>query len=544
MQNSVLIGDRSDHEKTEGGGLLDGVVGGAVEFGRTGSLDALGNGKHRRSLFLVHPVDGLNHGYFALVDDVVADTPGDVMKVNLHPNTASGVQTESSSRRYRAAIDGLNQVDHDGSEGVVIFYATPPSDVSVKKAWKGDFTFEPLRTDYLEARYPTDANGLAQAATIVFPTDQNHPAPSMSRITETGLSGVSIDHGTDAVDTLLASHGTGLRRYEQIVFSGDAVFYRNNSAATTNYAVVSGTEFRSTTRALIGFISANALSLQMDNKRGNVRSSGGQVTFFYPGITALRHNGRPLDVVSRRSGQLTVTLPPGRLALEIDTTPDEQPRLPQVSVLDTVVEESAGQASVEVRLSEAASDPITVSLATARQSAVNGEDFYGTSGSVVFTSGETSKSFMIDILDDAQMEAIENFTVRIYAVDGADSGRSLAQVSIVDDDATGEPGLSVSAARVREDEKRVEVLVTLQPPATVPVRVSLASQPGQAKPAQDYYGIYEQLEFAPGQQSKRVTVEILDDTEAESSESFSVRLFNADVDIARERVSISIDDDD
>jgi len=544
MQNSVLIGNRSDHEKTEGGGLLDGVVGGAVEFGRTGSLDALGNGRHRRSLFLVHPVDGLNHGYFALLDDVEADTPGDVMKVNLHPNTASGVQTESGGQRYRAAIDGLNQVDHDGSEGVVIFYATPPSGVSVRKAWKGDFTFEPLHSDYLEARYPTDANGRAQAATVVFPTDQNHPAPDMSRIAETALSGVSIDHGAGVVDTLLASHDTGLRRYDQIAFSADAVFYRNNASATTNYAVISGTEFRSTTRALTGFSSPNALSLQMDGKRGNVRSSGGQVTVFYPGITALLHNGRPLDVVSRRSGQLTVTLPAGRLALEIDTTPNEQPRLPQVSVADTVVEESAGQASVDVRLSEAASDPITVSLATARDSAVNGEDFYGTSDSVVFAPGETSKSLRIDILDDAQAEAIENFSVRIYAVDGAISGRSLAQVSIIDDDATGEPSLSVSAARVSEDEKTVDVLVTLQPPATVPVQVSLASQPGQAIPAQDYYGIYEQLEFAPGQRSKRVSVEILDDTEAESSETFSVRLFNADVDIVQERASIRIDDDD
>ena len=40
MQNSVLIGASNDHVENEGGGLLAGVVGGDVEFGTTGSLDA------------------------------------------------------------------------------------------------------------------------------------------------------------------------------------------------------------------------------------------------------------------------------------------------------------------------------------------------------------------------------------------------------------------------------------------------------------------------------------------------------------------------
>ena len=136
----------------------------------------IASGQHERTLFLVHPVADQSHGYFALVDDVVADNPADSMRVNLHPNTATGVRTDAARMHYSAAIDGFNQYEYDGSEGVSIFYGTVPSSVSIKKAYKGDFDFDAMHSDYLEAEYPTDSSGRARAATVVFSVRSITPA--------------------------------------------------------------------------------------------------------------------------------------------------------------------------------------------------------------------------------------------------------------------------------------------------------------------------------------------------------------------------------
>ena len=58
LQNNVLIGAQSNYVNYDGSGLTNGLVGGNIEFGRTGSGRAIANGRHYRSLVFMQADDG------------------------------------------------------------------------------------------------------------------------------------------------------------------------------------------------------------------------------------------------------------------------------------------------------------------------------------------------------------------------------------------------------------------------------------------------------------------------------------------------------
>ena len=90
------------------------------------------------------------------------------------------------------------------------------------------------------------------------------------------------------------------------------------------------------------------------------------------------------------------------------------------------VEEGAGQASVEVRLSRARSTVVTVHLATADGSAQAGEDYQQLDELVTFPVGSTFQLVPLVIVDDDQEEGSETLTV---SLSNPSSGVPLAEPS-------------------------------------------------------------------------------------------------------------------
>ncbi len=545
MQNSVLIGDRNEHVENEGGGLISGVVGGSIEFGTTGSLNALGNGVHDRTLYLVHPVNANRSGYFALVDEVRADNAGAIVRVNLHPNTQSGVTTEQNNTHYRASIDGLNQKNYDGSESVDIFFGTPPAAVSVKQAWKGDFNLDPLKSDYLEARYATNGQRLAYAATVIFPSDQLHPRASLSRIATGGFSGVRVTHPDSARDVLLASAGSSEHEYNGLRFQAKSLLYSADaSGAISAYAVASGRRFIGSGQNKLGFDSAAPVSVQMDAAAGHIQTSGGEITFVSPSVTGVRVNGREADVIARGTDSVRIALPSGRHRIEL--TDDPLQPSPQVGAQPVTVSEGAGIASVRITLSQASTSPVSVLVATLRDSAINGQDFYGLTQTVRFAPGDRQKTVNIRLLDDGIVEGTESFRLRLIEAEGASIDTPGVTVTITDNDLDTRPTLSVSNIRVNESVGNALVTVRLQPESSTPVTVDIATAALTARPGVDYWGTYRSLRFAAGVSELRVPVTILDDSAVEPAETLLFRLFGVvgNAGVGNETATIEIVDDD
>lgn len=87
----------------------------------------------------------------------------------------------------------------------------------------------------------------------------------------------------------------------------------------------------------------------------------------------------------------------------------------QFSVNSIKITEDLGILNVSVVRTGGSSGDLTVNYSTIDGSAVAGQDYTSTSGTLTFNNGETSKTIQIPILDDATTEPDETFTVALHS---------------------------------------------------------------------------------------------------------------------------------
>jgi serralysin len=110
---------------------------------------------------------------------------------------------------------------------------------------------------------------------------------------------------------------------------------------------------------------------------------------------------------------------------------------PAISVADVSVNEDAGIATITVSLSSASSEVVTVNYATADHSATVGQDYTGTSDTLSFDAGVTSRTFNVSIINDSTYEGNEQFLVNLSnASSNVTIGDGQASVTIVDNDSS------------------------------------------------------------------------------------------------------------
>lgn len=218
---------------------------------------------------------------------------------------------------------------------------------------------------------------------------------------------------------------------------------------------------------------------------------------------------------------------------------------PEFSISDVSVSESAAVARLAVTATPPPDRPTRIWVATADETAQQGQDYYGMSANLEFSAGEASQTVDVTVLNDTQVENLEKFGVRIFNTTYGRIARGRAAVEIVDDD-LGAREITVSDVQVGEDVGDATVTLRLSPASATPVSVDVATRPETARNGQDYYGIYQKVRFEAGQDSAEVRVKVLDDLVAESSsEFFNVRLFNAEgASVVRPVAKVTILDND
>jgi len=126
-----------------------------------------------------------------------------------------------------------------------------------------------------------------------------------------------------------------------------------------------------------------------------------------------------------------------------DTTPAPPPPVvPSITINDASITEGdsgTSQMTFTVKLSQAASGPVTVNYTTANGSATAGSDYTAASGTLTFAAGETSKTIAVAIAGDTVVEPNETFTVNLSAASGATIAHASATGTIVDNDVAPPP---------------------------------------------------------------------------------------------------------
>jgi len=154
-------------------------------------------------------------------------------------------------------------------------------------------------------------------------------------------------------------------------------------------------------------------------------------------------------------------------------------------------------------------------------------DYGSVSNTLVFGSGETSKTFTIPIVNDTLIEGDETVGLQLSNAAGAILGSpNSATLTIVDDDSgPGMLAFSSPSYFVNEGSNAVITLIRTNGSAG-PVSVNFATSAGTATDGLDYLGTNKTVSFADGEVTKDIVIPTLQDTLVEGNETVLLTLSN------------------
>ena len=204
---------------------------------------------------------------------------------------------------------------------------------------------------------------------------------------------------------------------------------------------------------------------------------------------------------------------------------------PQLFVDDLFVDEKQGTAQFVVRLGQllgqSSATAVTVAYTTADGTALAGQDYTTTSGTLSFAPGESVKTVSVPLLDDGSAEGVERFQLLLSnAVNaGIGDGNAQAEIGLSDGAGSAQPRISMESVTTGEGEAFADLVVRLHAPSTSTVTVDVTYD-GSTAGSNDFVTFGGTLSFAPGETVKPLRVQLREDTAAEAREVFFVGLRN------------------
>ncbi len=199
----------------------------------------------------------------------------------------------------------------------------------------------------------------------------------------------------------------------------------------------------------------------------------------------------------------------------------------QVSIsIDDVTVTEGGTAIFTVSLSAPASSDVTVDYATADGTAVAGAagDYLAKSGTLTISTGNTSATIDITVNDDSRIELAENFFVNLTNQSpNATIADSQGQATIPIDE---QASISVNDMTVSETDGTANFTVSIPAAAENDITIQYFTMDGTATDITDYSGvILDTITIPAGSLSATISISIINDTDVEPTEDFSVLLF-------------------
>jgi hypothetical protein len=190
--------------------------------------------------------------------------------------------------------------------------------------------------------------------------------------------------------------------------------------------------------------------------------------------------------------------------------------------------------SVQVRLSKASTETITVDYQTGDITARAGYDYVATNGTLTFDPGDTFESFKVNTIDDEDKEPNELLRINLSNPTNASLGIPKTSILTIKDNdgdvevlfAPTNPLLNKAAYFVTEGNAFKNVRIKLSKASDKTITVDLKSRDFTAKAGQDYFAVNEKLTFSPGETVKFIDVSTIDDDIAEHIEIFDLSLSN------------------
>ncbi len=193
----------------------------------------------------------------------------------------------------------------------------------------------------------------------------------------------------------------------------------------------------------------------------------------------------------------------------------------------TEVSETGRTVVITVRRNGSRVASASVGYSTQDGSATNGRDFTAQSGTLTFAPGQETATFNVTILDDELEEEDETVQLTLSNPHGTTLGTtSSATLGIQDDDGRSEVRFESSEYFAEEGAGDTYMYLVRTGNPRHAVSVGFIASDGTATANSDFASLSGTITFAENQVRQAIRIPILDDTQREQGESFTIRLVN------------------
>jgi serralysin len=214
------------------------------------------------------------------------------------------------------------------------------------------------------------------------------------------------------------------------------------------------------------------------------------------------------------------------------------PILPSLSIADFTVNEGAGTATVTVSLSSLSSQSVTVNYATANNTAIAGQDYTTTTGSLTFAPNTSTATFTVGIIDNTIITpSPTNFFVNLSNPQNAtiNDGQAISTINNNDFPPTisianfsNSEGTFTQVGRLRNFAVRVNLSNGNGQTVTVNYATANGTAIAGTSPStgSDYIATSGTVTFNPGETSKTFNISVYGDRTGELNETILVNFSN------------------
>jgi Calx-beta domain/Metallo-peptidase family M12B Reprolysin-like len=187
--------------------------------------------------------------------------------------------------------------------------------------------------------------------------------------------------------------------------------------------------------------------------------------------------------------------------------------------------ENGGPVTVAIVRTGNTANPLTIQYVTADDTATAGTHYQSVSGSVTFAAGETRKTVTVPIIDNNQYDSTRYRTFQ-FRLSGANLGTNrIEYITVFNDDPNrGVATFVANTVSIAETGQVLALTVARLDGAESTLQVNYATQSGTAVAGRDFTAATGSLIFAVGEQSKSISIPIIDNPRFDGDRTFTIAL--------------------
>jgi uncharacterized protein YcfL len=197
-----------------------------------------------------------------------------------------------------------------------------------------------------------------------------------------------------------------------------------------------------------------------------------------------------------------------------------------ISVSDATLQENVGNGTFKICIDKISTKPVRVQYLTSNGTAQSGTDYVAVHNTATIPAGQKCVDVPVQIIDDNKDEPNETFIVSLLAPENGQIVDGQGTMTIVDNDDPIKANIAINDISINESAGTANVNVCINQASNQAVTVQYNTLNGTAQGGSDYTTINGTATISAGQTCTTIQVPIIDDNQNESTETFTINLFN------------------